>query len=106
MASSAVSCGIRCTSAKAAVISVPAALVTAILRLPSYKASRGFPQEGFRIPAENRPCGRSRPAGISKHYLHLARSCSHFSSTYCWALSSIHSLPGWKQCLNRPWRRI
>ena len=31
-----------------------------------------------------------------------ARSFSHFSSTYCWAASMVHSLPGLKQCLKRP----
>ena len=35
-------------------------------------------------------------------YLHFASSFSHWSSTYFWASSIIHSLPGLKQCLKRP----
>ena len=48
-----------------------------------------------------------RPAfsgGVSRFgYTQRANSFSHFSSTERWAASSVHSLPGWKQCLKRPW---
>lgn len=44
-------------------------------------------------------------ADVGDHPWHLARSFSQFSSTFCWAASIIHSLPGLNMWRNRPWRR-
>ena len=43
--------------------------------------------------------------GCSGQPWHLARSFSQLSSTFCWAASIIHSLPGLNMWRNRPWRR-